>query len=157
MDRNDRGDLADKNRHPIAAILSAPMCIEDKEDADMRLVSPRVVSPLECSMEPLKGNVAVKELEKRKGNGNRRLVGFSDNVSVMFIPRRCDYPRDLREQLFPNKREIARNAARNMKEYAAEGFDWRKVKEGRYQLRLDVIGFTRLLEIVVLTKQTFLR
>ena len=128
MERNSGKGCSAGNRQPIAAILSTPMCIDDKDDTNLRLVSPRVVSPLECSMEPLKGTVAPEEIGDRAGG--HRLVGFSDNVSVVFIPRRSDYPKDLRERLFPNKKEISRNAARNMKEYAAEGFDWRKVKEG---------------------------
>jgi hypothetical protein len=129
MSRDGGGDFTG-NRQSIAAILSTPMCIGDKEDVNMRLVSPRVVSPLECSMEHSKATAAASALRGRRSSC-RRLVGFSDEVSVFLIPRRSDYPKDLRDQLFSNKREISRNAARNMKEYASEGFDWRKVKEGK--------------------------
>lgn len=140
---NDDSDCTDALRSIAAIILSPPTCIDDKsyDDDDMpRLVSPRVVSPIvTCSLEqPLKGALAVngfrdsaKKSRKHSRSGGHRLVGFSDNVSVIFIPRRCDYPKDLRDQLFPNKREISRNAARNMKEFASDGFDWRNVKEGK--------------------------
>jgi hypothetical protein len=56
-------------------------------------------------------------------------VDFSEAVSVFFIPRRSDYPKDLKRSLFPSKREISANAARNMLEFASEEFDWRRVVE----------------------------
>ena len=58
------------------------------------------------------------------------MVGFSDDVSVRIIPRRCDYPKEVRRIIFPNRKELSSNAARNMIEFEYEGFDWRNVKEG---------------------------
>lgn len=57
------------------------------------------------------------------------VVGFSEAVSVFYIPRRSDYPEDLKRSLFPSKGEMSMNVARNMSEFASEGYDWRRVIE----------------------------
>jgi hypothetical protein len=59
----------------------------------------------------------------------RGTVEFSEAVAVFFIPRRSDYPEDQKRSMFPSKREISANAARNMLEFASDGFDWRKATE----------------------------
>jgi hypothetical protein len=102
-----------------------------------------VASPLPSTISPLKGRDDFKHAQKccmgasqtdhHCMNGTqltkRGLVRFSEAVAVFFIPRRSDYPEELRRSMFLSKKEISANAARNMLEFASEGFDWRKVAE----------------------------
>jgi hypothetical protein len=88
-----------------------------------------------------RGDTAEDAVERRGSDiidNSHRLVAFSEDISIIFIPRRCDYPEDLRRLIFPNKKELSKNVARNMKEFASEGFDWRKVKEGKQRVIASV-------------------
>eukprot|EP00816_Leptocylindrus_hargravesii_P007479 CAMPEP_0196810048 /NCGR_PEP_ID=MMETSP1362-20130617/9887_1 /TAXON_ID=163516 /ORGANISM="Leptocylindrus danicus, Strain CCMP1856" /LENGTH=299 /DNA_ID=CAMNT_0042184911 /DNA_START=298 /DNA_END=1197 /DNA_ORIENTATION=+ len=65
----------------------------------------------------------------RKNRKRSRRVSIDRAVSVMPIPSRGEYPELVRERLWSNPLEMYQNAARNSIEFAAEGWDWRKVYE----------------------------
>jgi hypothetical protein len=85
--------------------------------------------PEEMISIPLKGEKRCVGHVVGEKSHRRSLVGFSESVSVFFIPRRCDYPEDLKRTIFPSRKELSINAARNMMEFASDGCDWRKAKE----------------------------
>lgn len=125
-------DHEDGRFSPLEGVITAPSLVR-------RVVSPlsselhdASVTLLATSKSGVDGTDGGAVRTHGGGGGGSRLVMFSDDVSVVFIPRRCDYPKDLRDLLFPNKKELSRNVARNKKEFAYDGFDWRKVKEGEY-------------------------
>jgi hypothetical protein len=89
----------------------------------------------ECTTTTATSNPCNDDSDDARCRYHRLSVGFSDDVSVRIIPRRCDYPEELRRTIFPNRKEISSNAARNMMEFEYEGFDWRNVKEGRVQYK----------------------
>lgn len=104
-------------------------------DSDEFRMSPMVSPPMELSggMDNDRGSESAETTTTRLATNavsDRRLVRFSEDVSIICIPRRCDYPKDLRNLLFSNKKELSKNVARNLKEFASDGFDWRNVKEG---------------------------
>lgn len=123
-------DHEDGRFSPLEGVIGAPSSVRrvvfplysDPRDASVTLVTTS-----KSGVDGTDGD-AVRTV----GGGGSRLVVFSEDVSVVFIPRRCDYPKDLRDLLYPNRKDFSRNVARNKKEFAYDGFDWRKVKEGEY-------------------------
>ena len=64
-------------------------------------------------------------------------VVFDKVVSVFSIPHRKDYTTEMKNALWSDRREIQENAERNLIEWTAEGFDWRKVVEDEDFIELD--------------------
>ena len=63
------------------------------------------------------------------GGGTGLGVVFDKNVSVILIPTRKEYPSELRNSLWLDRKEHKINKARNLIEFEAEGFDWRNVMD----------------------------
>ena len=62
------------------------------------------------------------------GTGSGTVV-FDKNVSVILIPTRKEYPSELRNSLWLDRKEHKLNKERNLIEFEAEGFDWRNVMD----------------------------
>ena len=60
---------------------------------------------------------------------SKRRVSLHNDVAVVPIPSRTDYPSLMRQRIWSSASELYQNAARNTIEFAAEGFDWRRVAE----------------------------
>lgn len=56
-------------------------------------------------------------------------IHFYNKVQVVYIPSRNQYPDSMKSSIWSNMAEIKRNARRNTIEFAAEGWDWRRVCE----------------------------
>ena len=76
-----------------------------------------------------RGTTAPSSSSSSSSSGGSGGVMFDKNVSVLLIPTRKEYPSDLRESLWLDRREYKANKARNLKEFEAEGFDWRNVTD----------------------------
>ena len=59
----------------------------------------------------------------------RRRVSLHNDVTVIPVPTRADYPPPVRAQLWNSAAELHFNAMRNAVEFAAEGFEWRRAVE----------------------------
>mmetsp|Transcript_9926 Transcript_9926/g.21469 ORF Transcript_9926/g.21469 Transcript_9926/m.21469 type:complete len:337 (+) Transcript_9926:44-1054(+) len=59
----------------------------------------------------------------------KRRVSLHNDVSVIPIPMRTEYPDHIRERIWSSASELYQNAARNTIEFAAEGFDWRNAAD----------------------------
>lgn len=64
-----------------------------------------------------------------KKTRTKRRVSLHNDVLVIPIPMRTEYPPLIRERLWSSARELYQNAARNTLEFAAEGFEWRNATE----------------------------
>lgn len=56
-------------------------------------------------------------------------IQFKQDVSVVEIPSRREYPKPLRRQLWTNCKELRMNGERNALEFAADYYDWRYCRE----------------------------
>lgn len=63
------------------------------------------------------------------GRSKPTSIKFHDSVSVVAIPMRKEYSPRIRKDLWGDRSESVANAKRNAIEFAAEGWDWRTVKE----------------------------
>lgn len=73
--------------------------------------------------------VALKTEEERETDKVKSAVVFDESVAVFPIPSRSEYTPQMKSCMWSNKRELRNNAARNMLEFAAEGFNWRNAAE----------------------------
>lgn len=62
-------------------------------------------------------------------SGLQRKVSFESTTAVISIPSHREYTYEDKSKLWTGLGEIAEMAARNMLEFAAEGWDWRNVAE----------------------------
>ncbi|KAL7581172.1 hypothetical protein ACA910_005961 [Epithemia clementina (nom. ined.)] len=105
---------------------SKPVCFYSAH-GDVEMVMEPMKNDDECSIEETKTMI---DEQKRK-------VGFSSTVSIFSIPSRKDYPKQVRSAVWSDKREISEMTARNLVEFAAEGWDWRNATEEENMLVLD--------------------
>ena len=91
----------------------------------------------EIAMEPMKVVGDFDEETRIDYSDSQRRVGFSSTVSIIPIPNRLDYSAQVRSAVWSDKKEISEMTARNMVEFAAEGWDWRNATEEEHMLRLD--------------------
>lgn len=73
-------------------------------------------------MEPLKDTV-------EGSSPGKRSIQFDSTVKVVCIPTRHEYSNRLKKCLWQDSEEIQENAERNIREFAAEGWDWHTVLE----------------------------
>jgi hypothetical protein len=75
--------------------------------------------------------VALKTEEERERETDKvkSAVVFDESVAVFPIPNRSEYTPQMKSCIWSNKRELQKNAARNMLEFAAEGFNWRNAAD----------------------------
>jgi hypothetical protein len=73
--------------------------------------------------------VALKIEEGRETDKVKSAVVFDESVVVIPIPSRSEYTPQMKSCIWSNKRELQNNAARNMLEFTAEGFNWRNAVE----------------------------
>lgn len=59
----------------------------------------------------------------------KRQITFDSTVTVFSIPSRFEYSNRVKKFLWNGGREIKANAERNLKEFAAEGWNWHTVLE----------------------------
>ena len=78
----------------------------------------------QCSTE-ITSSLTSSESSMRKN----RSVSFDDSVTVRPIPMRTEYSARMKQQIWSDRQETYRNAARNSIEFAAENWDWRQVAE----------------------------
>ncbi|GAX13753.1 hypothetical protein FisN_30Lh039 [Fistulifera solaris] len=69
----------------------------------------------------------------------RQSLQFNETVTVVAIPMRNEYCRQVRSKLWSNRLELQQNIARNVVEFAAEGWNWRTVVEDE---RMHVCAFS---------------
>ena len=76
-------------------------------------------------------SIAQQQQDRRDhSRSNRRnRIRFHDMVSVMRIPSRYQYPKEMKRRIWSPMAEIRANAKRNSIEFAAEGWDWRQATE----------------------------
>lgn len=67
-------------------------------------------------------------------------IAFSDDVTVIPIPMRNEYSERVRSRIWSNRFELQENAQRNAVEFAAEGWNWRQVKEDGEMFICSVSG-----------------
>lgn len=72
----------------------------------------------------------------RKTRSKRR-VSLHDDVAVIPIPMRCEYPDKIRKRIWSSASELYQNATRNTIEFAAEGFKWRNVADDEQMVQLS--------------------
>lgn len=56
-------------------------------------------------------------------------IRFNDEVTVVTIPSHSEYSDGIKKIIWSNSEEIKQNAQRNRREFAAEGWNWKKVLE----------------------------
>ena len=66
--------------------------------------------------------------EDEKDDSTRRLT-FNETVSVVHIPRRDEYSERIQNHLWHSSDTLKENIIRNAVEFAADGWDWKKVLE----------------------------
>jgi len=64
-----------------------------------------------------------------KKTRSKRRVSLHNDVVVVPIPHRTEYPTMVRERIWSSASELYQNATRNTIEFASEGFDWRNVAD----------------------------
>ncbi|GAX21839.1 hypothetical protein FisN_30Hh039 [Fistulifera solaris] len=92
-------------------------------------------SSMENNNEPTCSDETRHSPKRRK----RHSLQFNESVTVMAIPMRNEYSRQVRSKLWSNRLELQQNAARNVVEFAAEGWNWRTVVEDE---RMYVCAFS---------------
>jgi hypothetical protein len=60
---------------------------------------------------------------------SKRRVSLHNDVAVVPIPSRTDYPSLVKARIWSSATELYQNAARNSIEFASEGWNWRNVTE----------------------------
>ncbi|KAL7465210.1 hypothetical protein ACHAXS_005540 [Conticribra weissflogii] len=65
----------------------------------------------------------------------KRRVTLRDDVAVIPIPMRTEYPDAIRARIWSSAVELYENAARNSIEFAAEGWNWRTVTDDEYMVQ----------------------
>jgi hypothetical protein len=60
---------------------------------------------------------------------SKRRVSLHNDVAVVPIPSRTDYPSLVKSRIWSSATELYQNAARNSIEFASEGWNWRNVTE----------------------------
>jgi hypothetical protein len=75
-------------------------------------------SSMENNNEPTCSDETRHSPKRRK----RHSLQFNESVTVMAIPMRNEYSRQVRSKLWSNRLELQQNAARNVVEFAAEGY-----------------------------------
>jgi len=65
---------------------------------------------------------------------SKRRVSLHNDVTVLPIPSRLDYPPLIKQRLWSSATELYQNAARNSVEFASEGWNWRNVTEDEKML-----------------------
>lgn len=60
---------------------------------------------------------------------SKRRVSLHNDVAVVHIPMRTEYPNLIRERIWSSAYELHQNASRNTLEFASEGFNWRNVAD----------------------------
>merc|ERR1712224_385611 len=75
---------------------------------------------------------------KSSSSGSRR-IRFHDEVDIVPIPTRNEYPQRIKDDLWTNIDELEFNARRNRMEYASEGWDWRTVIDDESMFCYDTI------------------
>ena len=116
------------NHMSFAGELTEPNWVEEETDLFLH-------DDAEIAMEPIKGDADTND--DVMFADPRRRVGFSSTVSIIPIPSRLDYPAQVRSAVWSDKKEISEMTARNMVEFAAEGWDWRNATEEEHMLFLD--------------------
>lgn len=76
-----------------------------------------------------KRNNRKKKDSSSKLSNSAACISFEETVEVLPIPMHSEYSTCVRTRLWSNAVEIRQNAMRNRIEFAAEGWDWRKVAE----------------------------
>lgn len=69
------------------------------------------------------------DTKSSKRSKSKRKVSLRNDVAVVPIPMRGEYPDRVKERLWSSASELYLNAARNSIEFASEGWNWRNVTE----------------------------
>ncbi|KAL7492728.1 hypothetical protein ACHAWT_001746 [Skeletonema menzelii] len=70
-----------------------------------------------------------------KKSKSKRRVSLHNNVAVMPIPSRKEYPNSVKERLWSSANDLYRNAVRNSIEFASEGWNWRNVADDEQMIQ----------------------
>jgi hypothetical protein len=96
-----------------------------------------VVDKAQTFVEPLKSsedggkrtsNYAHSATSERRHSKTSKIV-FQETVQVLPIPTRHEYSDRIKSRIWSNRYELSETAERNALEFAAEGWNWRSVKE----------------------------
>jgi hypothetical protein len=65
---------------------------------------------------------------------SKRRVSLHNDVAVVPIPSRTDYPSMVKARIWSSATELYQNAARNSFEFASEGWNWRNVTDDAHMI-----------------------
>ena len=100
----------------------------------------RRTSEVSSSLDTLSTCSSLSSNDDSSKSSRSSRIQFREEVAVVPIPMRSEYSNRVRRRLWSNRYEIKENAYRNAVEFAAEGWDWRKVKEDDQMYTCAVSG-----------------
>ena len=113
-----------------AIVYSAESYFTTRREKQGRMEAGTLISTRAVTPQPATSfRVALKTEEERESDNVKSAVVFDESVAVFSIPSRSEYTPQMKSRIWSNKRELKNNAARNMLEFAAEGFNWRNAAE----------------------------
>eukprot|EP00569_Conticribra_weissflogii_P004342 CAMPEP_0171342272 /NCGR_PEP_ID=MMETSP0878-20121228/13879_1 /TAXON_ID=67004 /ORGANISM="Thalassiosira weissflogii, Strain CCMP1336" /LENGTH=333 /DNA_ID=CAMNT_0011844897 /DNA_START=309 /DNA_END=1310 /DNA_ORIENTATION=- len=119
----------------IAIAIEVPSAVAISQASESSSLSaPSLGNLTLVSQESSTPHASRRNSTEKKTKTSKRRVVLSNNVAVIPIPMRTEYPDAIRPLIWSSAVELYENAARNSIEFAAEGWNWRTVTDDEYMV-----------------------